>query len=153
MVLHDPVFLHRQGISDHAPLVVSLSMRPRADPAILPRHRECCSHKRFSERLQATCDAATLDGLHNSERLRLHKFLIREAVLKAREEIFQSEPNSKYMVAVTISSMARAVWNNDAQLMKTLHRRSEIAREYLHFTNKVEPIDLSKFADLVEKHR
>ena len=69
MVLHDPVFLHRQGISDHAPLVVTLSMRPRADPATLPIHRECCSHKRFSERLHATCDSAALDDLPNSERL------------------------------------------------------------------------------------
>ena len=74
--------------------------------------------------------------------------------MKARNEIIDSEPYGQFTTNITIACMSRALWNNDSQLMHTLHRRSAIAREHLYlYEGTVILVDPIKYAELVEQHR
>ena len=70
------------------------------NPETMPIHRECFAHRRFRERLNATTSAANLGNLPTSERLRVHKALIREAALKARDELLVTQPASEFTISM-----------------------------------------------------
>ena len=130
-VPRDPRSLHTAGVSDHGPVQVNFSCRkslPKQQRAIPRDTFELPGFKAAHDKL---VEAARLHELPPVTRWQLHKLIIREAALLARDEQCQSSPESPYAVHTTLTAVSRAVWLNDVRLGKLLIDKSALARQHL----------------------
>ena len=136
-VWEDPRQLFEQGISDHAPVSTTFSIR-----CPIPRHRQPISKsvatsQRFGTLCSQLVKVADLGCLSAPVRLRQHKRIIREAGLIARDEAsvsLSADPENLVSLYATIS---RAVWYDDRRVYNLLISRYDLACKHLTMVDGV----------------
>ncbi len=146
--------LHYQGISDHAPLGVRISIKAKTTSGTHARPRLWCSTPAFKERLDLLIKKVFRDDMDHFHRLRTHKILFREAAFHARDALNFTGNKEFESRRLVFESMTRAIWFNDVRLATRLINATKIAPQYLRIDSKsVSAIDPLSFeqADISEK--
>jgi len=147
--LHEgPKLLQSRGISDHSPVLVSLTLARQlpADERPIPAHIfKLPDFKREHDR---PADIARLEALPPFERLRQHKLIIKEAARIARDNALHAEDRSAGMESMALSTLARTVWHNntkDARKLLSLHpTTAEHIRVVDSVVELVDPVNFAK---------
>ena len=130
-VVHDPVSLHDQQISDHAPVIFSIAEKRRLAHSEKTISRYVFDSPLYLESLSALVHAANLDALSVPLRPPKCKVLIREAARIARNETLVNTELNAQARSTIYSSIARCVWRNDSRMFDILTRRSTIGARFL----------------------
>jgi hypothetical protein len=107
---------HANGISDHAMLMVSASLRAPPDPETLPIKAEVFKHPEFQRQLQILYDYVPLENLPTWERWETNKTILRQAALRTRDFMLLNDRNSTFSEQMTLSTLTRAIWHNNVPL-------------------------------------
>ena len=144
-----PDTLHYAGISDHAPVSVSLS------PAGLQKSRtatisKCwCKTEQYATRLRLLLQLVCIDELPPTSRLKTLNACIWSAARHARDCIQFGDQDDKEGRRMVMESMARAVWRNDVRLARRLLSSSELARSFISVSDgKVAPLSFCAFEQI-----
>ena len=153
----DPIRMHRSGVSDHAPVCASLSVRKFLPRAERPIPREIFDYPRFQEAHNALCAAARLDSFPVVERWTLHKVIIREAATIVADELRVIDVDSPFAMNLAVSAIARCVWNGSSQVARTLMARCPLAADHITIGNEpgcvmlVDPLGFARVAESVRR--
>ena len=145
-ILSDPILLHSQKISDHAPVCIRISSpspMPKLQqplPAFLFKTPE---YRLIHDQLSL---ASSLDSLPPLLRLHTHKDIMREAATQARDALLLQATLSPPAASMLFSTMSRLVWYNKVALTYKLIQKSTIVAAHVHVVNgKVTIIDNELF--------
>ena len=112
----DPCKLSHRGLSDHAPLSLTFSVRPMLPTENRPIQKWVFENRRFSEILSPLVKAADLDSLPAPTRLQKHKELLKEAARAVKDEEFSGKELAPEALEEAFHSCARAVAHNRIKL-------------------------------------
>ena len=120
-----------------------------AQTPVLPqvKRNERCEHRVYNVRLNALCEAVCLSRLSLHEQSKLLKTLMRDAALKARGCILESNPNSGDHLLLHLTAIAMAIWYRDRNLAETLWSNSELGKGRVCWDNDGSPC-LANFPDI-----
>ena len=130
-VVEDPKRMFDTGLSDHAPLVTTLALRAPAERQAIPISKvvaKSVAFQQYHDELWADIDV-TLMG--PTERWETHKTVIRMAADAARRRLFGENLNNMEVRALALSSIARAVWQNNVSLARRLIAQSPVAAAHI----------------------
>jgi hypothetical protein len=136
-VVDDPKRLFDTGLSDHAPLVTSLAWRPPAKRREIPISKVVAKSKAFRQYHDELWSQIDLRTLGPAERWETHKTVIRMAGDAARKKLFDDDLDNKEVKALALSSIARAVWQNNVTLAKRLIQQSPLAASHIEVVLRV----------------
>ena len=133
----DPVALHQQCVSDHAPVTITFHVKPQLPPEQRPIPQCVAEHPRFPVVLHQMLHESDLEELALPLRHVRFKELMRQAARQVRNEILANASDDVQLKALQVASIARAVWYNDNALARTLLRRCDLARAHLDLSGHV----------------
>ena len=119
----DPRKLWSSGISDHAPVIATISPKRSLRPAERPISSLVANSLDFRKAHDELVVDANLDGMDTVSRWKLHKQIIRQAGAEARNAILvrnSSDPRARNLIYGTI---ARAVARQDVAPARTVSSR------------------------------
>ena len=134
-VLSSPEGYYGQGLSDHAPFVVSLGKQIRSSSSSHPLPKFVCKHPQFERHVHALASSCDILGLPVHKQLTTLKTCFREASKRVLLEIQHDETNSLEAQRLAFSSISRAIWFNNVCLAKKLLLRSELAKLHMQILN------------------
>ena len=124
--------LYDSGISDHSAVSMSIGLAPQLPPTLWPIPKYVFDNPEFIRVHEQIAAAADLDNMPVTERWRVHKEIIREAVQISRNGLLRSDTNSPFVRSQILTSAARCVWYNNVTTAMTLIQNYECAAEHLH---------------------
>jgi len=153
-VEQDPRDLFKSGISDHAPVVVTIAFRAPLPPGEGAIPSEIFRHKMYSYFLERLCWEEKFDSLTFDDsftQLEYFKNLMKAAANYTRDHLQTHNEDSPLVLSQSYSAIARAVWMQSVPLAETLLLRSNIARQFIEIKgDKVclkDPAHFSEAAD------
>ena len=147
-ILSDPILLHSQKISDHAPVCIRIS-----SPSPMPKLQQPLPAFLFKTpeyRLihDQLLSASSLDSLPTLLRWQTHKDIMREAATQARDVLLLQATLSPPAASMLFSTMSRLVWYNKVSLAYKLILKSTTVATYIHVVNgKVTFINSDDFSN------
>ncbi len=129
--LFDCRWIHKQGVSDHAPVCINFRKDLPIQSGARPITASACKTPLFLRSLESLLLTWNVPQMHPFSRWRWHKYCIREAARCSRNDALTAFPDSPQSRALTYASMGRAVWRNDVILAKNLILRSRSAAFHL----------------------
>ena len=149
-VATSPESLYYREISDHAPLILSISVRAKTAKQprkTLPKH--WTSGPVFQGRLNLLIAHIRPLELPISQQLTTIKSCIHEAALFTRDSLMFSDTGGREQKRLVLESMARAVWNNDCKLARVLLKVTTLAALHLQIVDgSVSCLDPPSFEEL-----
>ena len=150
--LDDPKSLHLRGMSDHAPLRITFESRVSRPRNQLPISPHVCKHPDFKRIHDLFCKDLKLDQFDVFTRWRTHKHIIRLAGEIVRNTLIDTESKSPFSKSMLLTTLARAIWRNDVELIRNIRARSQYARELVLIKDGVaQPLDAFDFANEVSQ--
>ena len=154
-VATSPETFYYREISDHAPLILSISVRAKGDRQprkTLPKH--WTSGPVFQGRLNLLIASIRPLELPISQQLETIKSCIHEAALFTRDTLLFSDSGGREQKRLVLESMARAIWNNDVKLTRILLKVSSLAILHLQIIDgKVSCLDPPSFEELYREEK
>jgi len=147
---YDAKNLFRSGLSDHAPVIASVSTQeaPSQQNPIPP---EIIKHWSFSLFFCKMYHADRLDQYKGFEGLQIVNDYVRGAAELARSYIRTVESESAFASALTLTAIARVLWMQDHQLARAMIGRDAVASRFLAVQDDVvslrEPVAFSQLTD------
>ena len=108
-LLRDPHWCHQQGLSDHGPVAIEMTIKPQLPADQRPIPRFVIDHPRFPAILDKLVNAASIDQLSVPLKLKEYKALMREAARTTRDEILANASDTVATRTTLCASIARAV--------------------------------------------
>ena len=130
----DPKDLYKSGISDHAPVAVSIINKaplPRGEGAIAP---EITTHPLYPHFLQLLVWDEKYNDLkfaNSFEELQFLKNLMNAAACFVRDFLQTHNNDLPIIRTQSLSSISRAVWTQSIPLAETLLKYCDLAREHI----------------------
>ena len=126
-----PKALNTKGISDHSPVLWSISARAPVPFEERPVPSWTCRTKAFKLAHDQFCDYIDLDKMSPTVRLQTHETILREAARISRDASKVGDSLSPAALVDIAVSIARAVWSSNLVLATTLLRKHTLAQEHL----------------------
>jgi len=130
-VISSPEVMYGEGLSDHAPFVVSFGKVPNVEVAQHPIPVHICRKPRFKTHLNSLINDVGVFDLPQERQLPCYKVCIREAAKRIKFELAYQDQESLPSMRLTLSSISRAIWFGNAGLARKLLRSSELAKSLL----------------------
>ena len=150
-----PESLYYREISDHAPLILSISVKAKTakQPGkTLPKH--WTSGPVFQGRLNLLIAHIRPLELPISQQLTTIKSCIHEAALFTRDTLMFSDTGGREQKRLVLESMARAIWNNDCKLARVLLKVTTLATLHLQIVDgSVSCLDPPSFEELYREEK
>ena len=143
-------------LSDHAPLLVSFSTRPRstAQGGTPPIPQWIFKHPKYRLFLDSLCDYVKIDLIPDDEILRVYNKCILEAARKVRDYMLVSNPDGSESLRLVVDGLSRAMWLQNIPLARRLLRVSELACSFAEVRDgKVICLDPVGFENLFSEIR
>ena len=130
-VSDDPTVLFKEGVSDHAALMVEFGVRaslPRGERPIPP---SVFKAEKFQRVYSKFLEAFNLDSMDVVERWETHKLILREAAAIVRDYLVSCPLSGEGGELIVMNSVARAVTRSDDRLALRLAASNELAASML----------------------
>ena len=154
-VEQDPKDLFQSGISDHAPITVSITWRTPHARGEGPIASEISRHPLFSHYFLALCWEENFKSLEfgsEFESLLFVKNLMRAAAGFVRDYMHNHMDHLPIIRSQQLTTIARAVWMQSIPLAETLLKHSGFAREHLRISDdKVFIADNLAFSQIADE--
>lgn len=148
----DPMTTYQKHLSDHAPLKITISIRPKPKTSSKPIPKDIFDLPEFSKALDSILEVVNLDAFIPPERLEEHKHIIRVAAKICQEAQQTLKPFGNYAQHCLYSAAARAVHFNDLNLARFLLRRQSHATSILKVMNgTVQLVDAVSFGSKMDE--
>ena len=134
-VMSSPEGYFGQGLSDHAPLLVSFGKQIRSASSSRPLPKFVWKHTKFERHVHSLASYCDLLCLLVHRQLSTLKVCFREASKLVLLDIQHDEENSLEAQRLAFSFISRAIWFNNVSLAKKLLISSELAKLHLQILN------------------
>ena len=130
-----PDVAHYRGVSDHGINKCGVSLRAMPNPDTMPIRAECFQTLRFKQRLQSWYECVDLSSMGTWERWDTHKIILRDAAIHSRNHMLLADKDSDFTLQGTISSLTRAIWQNNVKLAAKIIDRSNFAKKHVDISS------------------
>ena len=162
-IKEDPFDLHKQGISDHAPIFAGISFS-RVGSRGRPLDPRVCALPRFAEVHDRLVQEMALDSMEDVHRWRTHKEILKHAAKITLDELFLPESiidkgttddkSEPIVSTLGLAHIARVVFANNTARAKVLLERCAIARRFIRVNQLAQPplVELINAEEFREKY-
>ncbi len=130
-----PKELYKSGMSDHTPVLASISKKANSDGILLRFPPEVYGHHLYGFFLDELCWREALHLNTGFEKLYLLKNLMRGAAELVRDHCQSVDCPEIWINSQTFRTMARIVWNQDHALAQSILERDVLAQTHLEIVN------------------
>lgn len=115
-VVGTPEELYGNGLSDHAPIVLSFGRKPRNSSNSLPKH--VCKHPQFKLHVARFVEYCNLFQLPAHQQLGVYKVCMKEAGRYVRDAMQLEAKDENAAMRFLLDTISRAIWFNKVSVAR-----------------------------------